>query len=114
MVHHATSKRHKYLGSGRLFRATTASIRGPSENRGWPLITLSQLTRQSSDRAASDCETMIYQKRIGQAGPIKRAVNLHSHNGLAITLDYLHDIQRDIDGEDFVLGPFFDRSDTAK
>jgi hypothetical protein len=43
----------------------------------------SQPTGQSSDLAASDCETMIHQERIGQASPIERAVNLHGHNGLA-------------------------------
>src|SRR5205807_7133654 len=96
-----------------LFRVTVPSP-GPSKNRVWPLITLSQPTRQSSGLAAGDCKTKIHHKRIGQAGPIKRAVNLHGHNGLALTLDYLHDLQCDVDGEDFAIAPFLDRSDAAK
>jgi len=56
---------------------------------------------------------VIHQERIGQAGSVERAVNLHGNNRLAITLDHLHDLQRDIDGEDFMIGPFFDRSDAA-
>ena len=56
---------------------------------------------------------MLHHERIGKAGPIERAVNLHGHNGLAISLDSLHDIQRHIDGEDFVIDPFFDRSNAS-
>jgi len=57
---------------------------------------------------------MIHQERIGQTGAVERAVNLHGHNRLTTTLGYLHDIQRDIDGEDFLTGPFFDLNDAAK
>ena len=56
---------------------------------------------------------MIHQERIRKAGAVKSAVNLHGHNRLATTLGYLHDIQRDIDGEDFLTGPFFDLNDAA-
>ena len=56
---------------------------------------------------------MIHQERIGQTGAVERAVNLHGHNRLTTTLGYLHDIQRDIDGEDFLTGPFFDLNDAA-
>jgi hypothetical protein len=56
---------------------------------------------------------MIHQERIGQTGAVERAINLHGHNRLTITLGYLNYIQRDIHGEDFLIGPFFDRSDAA-
>ena len=52
---------------------------------------------------------MKHQERVRQAGPIEGAVNLHGRNGLAIVLDCLDDIQRDIDCEDLLIGAFFDR-----
>jgi hypothetical protein len=56
---------------------------------------------------------VIHQKRIGQTGAVERAVKLHGYNGLAVMLGYLHDIQRNIDGEYFLIGPFFDRNDAT-
>jgi hypothetical protein len=50
--------------------------------------------------------------RAGRSG--RCAVDLHGHNDLAITLGNVPGIQRDVDGEDFAVGPFFDCSGAAK
>src|SRR5256885_3626547 len=75
---------------------------------------IGQPTGQGRDLIASDSETVFHQEWIGQTCAIKSAVNLYGHNCPAITLNSLHDIQSDIDGEDFPIGPFFDRSDAAE
>ncbi len=74
----------------------------------------SQLTGQRCDFVAGDRETMVHQEQIGQTSFVEGAVNPHGDNRLAIALDYFHSTQREIDGEDFVIGPFFDRSDAAE
>ena len=76
-------------------------------------ISASEPTAQSSDLIARDGETVVHQQRIGQTSPVECAVNLHGDDGLAITLDGVHELQRDINGEDFAIGPFFDRGDAA-
>ena len=77
-------------------------------------IFTSQSAGQCRYLVASNREAVVHQEWIRQPGPVERAVNLHGHDGLAIAFDRVHDIQRDIDGEDFAIGPFFDRSDAAK
>jgi hypothetical protein len=57
---------------------------------------------------------VIHQEWIGQAGAVERAVNLHGHNYLGIALACLDDIQLNIHGEDFLSGPFFDRSNPTE
>jgi len=47
-----------------------------------PGLFASQPTGQRHDPVVSDRETVVHQERIGQAGPVERAVNLHGHNGL--------------------------------
>jgi len=56
---------------------------------------------------------VIHQKRIRQAGAVERGVNLYGYNGPASTLGHLYDIQRHVDGEDFLIGRRFDRGDPA-
>jgi hypothetical protein len=56
---------------------------------------------------------VIHQERIGQIGVVERAVNPHGYNGLAITLVYVHNVERDINGEDLLIGPLSDRDDAA-
>jgi len=56
---------------------------------------------------------VIHQERIGQTGVVERAVNPHGYNGLAITLVYVHNVERDINGEDLLIGPLSDRDDAA-
>jgi hypothetical protein len=59
--------------------------------------------------AAGQREDLLHHQRVRQAGAVKRAVHLHRHDDLSITLDGPQHLQRDVDGEDLVPGPVRDR-----